>query len=196
MIAFLRGLLVEKSPSRVVLDVGGVGYELSVSLTTYDSLPGTGSECTLLVYEKIAEDSYSLFGFSSAKERELFASLVSVSGVGPKIAIGALSGMTVNDLTASIAKGDVKRISSLHGIGKKTAERIVVELKDKIRPLEVLVCETADKARTGVVRDTVLALGSLGFSEDEASRLVRLAMEKLPDDAGPEELLRQALKMR
>lgn len=196
MIAFLRGKLVEKSPSRLVIDVGGVGYELTVSLATYDAVPGTGAECSLLVYEKIAEDSYTLYGFATAKERELFSSLVSVGGVGPKIAIGALSGMTVNDLTVSIAKGDVKRISSLHGIGKKTAERIVVELKDKIRPMEVLVAENTGGNRSGVVRDASLALGSLGFSEEEASRLVRLALEELSTDATPEELLRQALKMR
>lgn len=196
MIAFLRGKLVEKSPSRLVIDVGGVGYELTVSLATYDAVPGTGAECSLLVYEKIAEDSYTLYGFATAKERELFSSLVSVGGVGPKIAIGALSGMTVNDLTVSIAKGDVKRISSLHGIGKKTAERIVVELKDKIHPMEVLVAENTGGNRSGVVRDASLALGSLGFSEEEASRLVRLALEELSTDATPEELLRQALKMR
>ncbi len=196
MIAFLRGKLVEKSPSRLVIDVGGVGYELTVSLATYDAVPGTGAECSLLVYEKIAEDSYTLYGFATAKERELFSSLVSVGGVGPKIAIGALSGMTVNDLTVSIAKGDVKRISSLHGIGKKTAERIVVELKDKIRPMEVLVAENTGGNRSGVVRDASLALGSLGFSEEEATRLVRLALEELSTDATPEELLRQALKMR
>lgn len=194
MIAYLSGKLVEKSPSVVVIDVGGVGYEVFVSLTTYDRLPATGSACRLLIYEKIAEDAHTLYGFAEASEKSLFERLVSVSGIGPKIALGALSGLTAADLSAAIVHGDSKRLATLHGIGKRTAERIVVELKDKINPLEVLSAATpGDAKKNAVLRDTVLALTSLGFPEDQATKMAATAVEKHPEVTHSDELLRLAL---
>jgi Holliday junction DNA helicase RuvA subunit len=127
MIAFLRGVLDEKQLTYIVLDVGGVGYEVMIPLSTYDTLPPVGSEYRCLIFEHIREDAHLLFGFSTEAEREFFKLLLTVSGVGPKIAIGALGGMTISELRSAIVAKDSKRISKLPGIGKKMAERIVVE---------------------------------------------------------------------
>lgn len=194
MIAFLNGILVDKSPSRVTLDVNGVGYELLVTLNTYDRLPHTGEKCRLLVYYHVREDAQTLFGFAQAEERRMFERLIGVNGVGPKLAVSALSGMTVNELTAAIADNNVKRVSAVHGIGKKTAERIIMELRDKIDPLEALAGREpgGDSTRNAMMRDAVMALVSLGFQQDQARKMVQAAAEDntLQDT---EALLRKAL---
>ena len=198
MIAFLHGTLIEKSPSLVTLDVHGVGYEVFISLNTFDRLPATGSACRLLVYHQVREDAQILFGFAQPEEKRMFERLISVSGIGPKLALSALSGLTVADLTAAIAENNVKRISAVHGIGKKTAERIVVELRDKIDPLEAFAGASADRnaAQNAMLRDAILALGSLGFQQDQARKMVQSALAADASIADTEALLRKALSSK
>ncbi|MDD3546608.1 MAG: Holliday junction branch migration protein RuvA [Kiritimatiellae bacterium] len=195
MIAFLNGILADKTPSLVTLDVHGVGYELLVSLSTYDRLPHTGETCRLLVHHHVREDAQTLFGFAQAEEKRMFERLTGVNGVGPKVALSVLSGMTVSELTAAIADNNFKRISAVHGIGKKTAERIIIELRDKIDPLEALAGREpgADSARNTMLRDAVMALMSLGFPQDQARKMVQAAFDADNTVTDTEALLRKAL---
>lgn len=198
MIAFLHGTLAEKTPSTVVLDVQGVGYELFISLSTYDRLPATGSKCRLLTYYHVRQDTQVLFGFAQTEEKQMFERLINVNGVGPKLALSVLSGLTVSELVAAIAESNVKRISSVHGIGKKTAERIIVELRDKVDPLEALAGRTAGggDARNAMLRDAILALSQLGFPQDQARKMVQSALDADPAVTDTEVLLRKALSSK
>lgn len=198
MIAFLHGTLVEKTPSVATLDVGGVGYEVFISLSTYDRLPATGSPCRLLTHHHIREDAQILFGFMQAEEKAMFERLIGVNGIGPKMALSVLSGLTVNELTMAIAENNVKRISSVHGIGKKTAERIVVELRDKVDPLEALAGKAAGGGdpQAAMLRDTILALSSLGFQQDQARKMAQSALDNDPRIKDTETLLRKALSSK
>ena len=201
MIAFLRGILEEKQLSYIVLDVGGIGYEVMIPLSTYDTLPKVGSEFKCLIFEHIREDAHLLFGFSTEQERDFFKLLITVSGVGPKIAIGALGGMTIAELRAAIVAKDSKRISKLPGIGKKMAERIVVELCDKINPLEVYATdstnsEATNNAMTQACHDAVLGLVQLGFSQDVAVKTVREIFENSNSDLSTGEIITKALAQR
>jgi Holliday junction DNA helicase RuvA len=198
LIAFLHGTLVEKTPSVATLDVHGVGYEAFISLTTYDRLPATGSSCRLLTHHHIREDAQVLFGFVQAEEKRMFERLIGVNGVGPRLALSVLSGLTVPELNLAIAEGNVKRISSVHGVGKKTAERIVVELRDKVDPLEALAGKgkEGDSARNAMLRDAILALGSLGFPQEQARKMVQAALDADPAVTDTEALLRKALSSK
>jgi Holliday junction DNA helicase RuvA len=197
MITFLEGTVVEKQPTRVVLNVGGVGYELSIPLSSYDRLPGTGETCRVLTYDHVREDDHQLFGFMTPAERRMFELLMTVSGVGPRIALSALSGLSVRDLRAAIVDGDAPRLRSVSGIGKKTAERLIVELRDKFsagEALEVAADARPLSAEDVKVRDSVLALISLGYKRGEAHHMIREALAD-PKAAGAtvEELVRRAL---
>ncbi|HQA37824.1 MAG TPA: Holliday junction branch migration protein RuvA [Kiritimatiellia bacterium] len=199
MIAFLHGTLVEKTPSAATLDVQGVGYEVFISLNTYDRLPATGTSCRLLTHHHIREDAQILFGFAQAEEKRMFERLINVNGVGPKLALSVLSGLTVPDLTAAIAESNVKRISAVHGVGKKTAERIVVELRDKVDPLEAFAGRTGvtgGESRNAMLRDAILALGQLGFPQDQARKMVQSALDADPALDDTEALLRRALSSK
>jgi len=198
MIVFLVGTLVEKSPTSLTLDVHGVGYEVLISLSTYDRLPATGSTCTILTHHHIREDIQQLFGFATADEKTMFLRLINVNGIGPKTALMILSGLTASELLTAIANNDVKRISAVHGIGKKTAERLIVELKDKVDPLEVIALQTAGggSVQGAILRDTVLALVSLGFPQDQAKKMAQSALDNTPDAQDPETLLRKALSSK
>ena len=171
MIAYIRGMLIEKEPTRAVLEAGGVGYELLVPLSTYEKLPRTGSEAKLLAYHCVREDDEILFGFATDDEKAMFAKLTSVSGVGPKIALAILSGSSVGELSMSIAGGDAKRLAAIKGVGKKTAEKICVELRDK-------VSEFAFSGRGGegspspIAKDAIAALRALGFNEETSAKMV------------------------
>jgi len=198
MIAFLHGKLAEKTPSLIWLDVHGVGYEVLVSLSTYDRLPATGADCRLLIHHHIREDAQVLFGFAQAEEKAMFERLIGVNGVGPKLALSVLSGLTVAELTSAIAESNIKRISAVHGIGKKTAERIVVELRDKVDPLAAFAAASAGggDAKSAMVRDALLALGSLGFPQDQARKMVQAALDATPSIDDTEALLRKALSSK
>ncbi len=196
MITFLEGVLVEKDPTRIVLNVGGVGYELFIPLSSYDRLPSPGQPCRILTYDHVREDLHALYGFLTADERRMFLMLLDVSGIGPKLAMTALSGLSVRDLTAAVAQADVKRLSSVSGIGKKTAERIVVELKDKLgagEAMEAITGAAADSPETARMRDAILALISLGYKQADAQKVVRDAVGKLKPSASVEDVVRKAL---
>ena len=199
MIAFLNGILAEKHPTSIVLDVHGVGYAVLIPLSTYDRLPTTGESCLLQIHHHMREDGQQLCGFATADEKQMFEQLISISGIGPKVALGILSGLSVCELRATIAEGNTKRLSSVRGIGKKTAERIVVELRDKIDPAEALASRAAasgDVAGATVLRDTVLALTALGFPQDQARKMVQSALDAGADTADTEALLKLALASR
>lgn len=197
MIAFLNGRLEEKRPSVALLDVNGVGYEVFIPLGTYDRLPAEGEPCRLFIHHHVREDAQTLFGFAREKEKEMFERLIEVSGIGPKSALGILSGMTVSELETAIAESNVKRISSVRGIGKKTAERIVVELRDKVNALEALAgASGGGSSGNAMLRDTLLALESLGFQQAAARKMAQDALAAHPDAAGTEALLRFALNSK
>ncbi len=197
MITYVKGILVEKHPTRVVVDVGGLGYEVFIPLSSYDRLPGTGAEACLLTVDHVREDAHILYGFVSEGERQLFGMLTAVSGIGPKSALSALSGMTVRELKAAVAEGNVKRISSVPGIGAKTAERIVVELRHKLSAGEVLEAvagadDAGDPLNTGL-RDALLALMALGYKQEDARKMVLAASKKHPEITDVEKLIKIAL---
>jgi Holliday junction DNA helicase RuvA len=194
MITFLDGTLEEKQPGRVVINVGGVGYEVAVPLSSFDQLPAEGGQGRLLIYHHITDSSQALFGFSSDDERRMFSLLLGVSGIGPKIAVSALSGLSVRELKAALAQGDVKRISSISGIGKKTAERVVVELRDKFSGGEGLEALSGSDEPVGDtrLRDAALALVSLGYKQDDARKMIKKVTVAGSDDS-VEDLIRKAL---
>ncbi|MBI2442075.1 MAG: Holliday junction branch migration protein RuvA [Lentisphaerae bacterium] len=194
MITFLEGMLVEKTPTRVVLNVGGVGYEVFIPLSTFDHLGTAKQTCRLLTYDFVREDQHSLFGFASEAERRLFVMLLSVGGIGPKIAMSALSGLSARELTGAIADGDVKRLSGITGIGRKLAERIVVELRDKLAAAEGLEARAAaDLHHDHRARDAALALTSLGYKPTEAHQMVAAVLTPGASGLTVEEIVRKAL---
>ena len=196
MIAFLHGTLEEKDLDHVVVDVGGVGYEVLVPLSTYDALPPVGHDCRLRIHDYLREDAHWLFGFATDDERRLFRLLIDVNGIGVKTACSALGGLPPHELRLAIANRDVKRLAKLPGIGKKTAERIAMELADKIDPLEAM--SAAQKAGAGkanpAMRDAVLALVALGQPQDVAlKRVQEIAAAPGGDKLSVDEYVRRAL---
>ena len=196
MIAYVKGVLFEKEPTRVVVEASGVGYEVLIPISTFDRLPKTGDTVKLLTNHCVREDDEILFGFATEAEKEMFGKLTSVSGVGPKIALAILSGSSIAELSLAIASGNAKRISAIKGVGKKTAEKICVELKDKVSMLD------AKSLATGVgsggqdksfVRDAILALGALGFNEESANKMVSQVLAANPDVSDVETVIRKAL---
>ena len=195
MIAYIRGILEEKEPTRAVIEAGGVGYELLISLSTYEKLPRTGFEAKLLAYHCVREDDELLFGFASEDERELFAKLTSVSGVGPKIALAILSGSSVGELSLAVAGGDAKRIAAIKGVGKKTAEKICVELKDKVSAL-AMSSRSGGGAASPIVGDAIAALRALGFNEETSSKMVADVLAKDSAVDSVEKIIKLALSGR
>ena len=195
MIAYLRGVLAEKEVTRVVVECHGVGYEAAIPLSTFDRLPAEGTEVKLYTHHEVREDAQLLFGFATKPERDMFRLVTTVSDVGPKLALAVLSGLTVGDLQLAVSQGDAKRLAAVKGIGKKTAARIVVELKDKINPLEAIANATAETSREqgAVLRDAMLALAALGFSEDIARAKVQQVLDGEPGLADVETILKRAL---
>ena len=198
MITFLHGKLIETLPTQITIDVHGVGYEVLIPLSSYDKLPAPGNEVKVLTHLAIREDAQVLYGFMTLQEREMFRLLIhTVSGIGPKIALNVLSGMNITALRGAVASGDVKALSQISGVGKKTAERIVVELRDKIGALGAWEASSARRALSETdqkLNDAVLALIALGFKQVEAHEAVRGAQTTLGPQAGVEELVRACLK--
>lgn len=198
MIAFLHGRLVESLPTQVLVDVGGVGYEVLIPLSSYDKLPQPGQEVKLLTHLAVREDAHVLYGFMSAAERDLFRLLINtVSGIGPKIALNVLSGISVSAFRGAVANADIKALSQISGVGKKTAERIVVELCDKIGAAGAWEAASAQRALTPEdqkLNDAVLALMALGFKQVEAHDTVRQALAALGPQATVEDLVRACLR--
>jgi Holliday junction DNA helicase RuvA len=197
MIAFLQGKLAEATPTHVVVDCDGVGYSVFIPLSSYDKLPPKGGDVKLLTHHHVVprEGTQQLFGFATAEERDMFLLLIEVSGIGPKLALNILSSASISTLRGAIASGDAKTLSALRGIGKKTAERLVVELKDKLGA--AMPFETKGRAATAEeqkLTDAVLALVSLGYKQMDAHKAVVAAAEKTGPKAGVEELVRAALR--
>jgi Holliday junction DNA helicase RuvA len=191
MIGRLTGMLLEKKPPQVVLDVGGVGYELDVPMSTFYNLPELGQRLVLYTHLSVREDAHLLYGFGSEAERALFRQLLKVNGVGPKLALSVLSGLSVEQLQNAVSQQEVGVLTRIPGIGKRTAERLILELKDKLGPVAVTSSTAPDGAASNARRDLSDALLALGYSEREAGR----AMDKVPADAPLEEGIRTALKL-
>ena len=198
MISFVRGKLVDILPTQATIDVNGIGYEVLIPLSSYDKMPAVGSDVKLLSHLAVREDAHTLYGFATTPERDMFRLLMNtVSGIGPKLALNVLSGMSVIALRGAIANGDVKSLSQISGVGKKTAERIVVELRDKIGPSgawEAMSSERGLSAADQKVSDAVLALVALGYKQIEAHDMVRAAVSNLGEKATVEDLVRACFK--
>jgi len=198
VITFLHGKLIDALPTQVTIDVHGVGYEVLIPLSSFDKLPAPGAEVRLLTHLAIRDDAHVLYGFMSAAEREMFRLLIhTVSGIGPKIALNILSGMNVTTFRGAVAKSDVKALSQISGVGKKTAERIVVELRDKVGAAGAWEASSAQRglsAEDQKINDAVLALMALGFKQIEAHDAVRAVQAMLGPKAGLEDLVRACLK--
>jgi Holliday junction DNA helicase RuvA len=196
MIAQLTGTLAEKSPTRILVDVNGVGYDVQIPVTTYEKLAGVGERIRLQTYLNVREDALQLFGFSTQKEKAMFLNLISVSGVGPKVAIGILSGSPVDELTRLIVSGDADALTRLPGVGRKTAQRLITELKEKLT-LPGMQPETPPvfpmKEQEAKFEEAVMALVSLGYNKSQAQKSVYTILKNEP--ALPlDELLRKVLQ--
>ena len=197
MIAYLHGKLADSAPTHVVVDCNGVGYSVFIPLSSYDKLPHRDGEVKLLTYHHVVEreGTQQLFGFVTPEEREMFLLLISISGIGPRLAINILSSTSISALRNAIASGDTRTLSALRGIGKKTAERLVVELKDKLGEAVAFVARgRAATAEEQKLTDAVLALVSLGYKQVDAHKAVIAAAAKLGAEATVEELVRAVLK--
>jgi Holliday junction DNA helicase RuvA len=175
MIAQLRGTLGDKRPNQVLVDVGGVGYLVHIPLSTFYALGDLHSNVTLLIHTQVREDAISLYGFLSAREKHLFELLISASGVGPVLALKILSGMSVDDLVPAVRSGDLVRLTRIPGVGRKTAERMIVELRDKLAAMEMPEDARKPAATTGTAGDVVSALLNLGYDQHAAEQAVERA---------------------
>lgn len=195
MIAFLRGRLLEKQPNRIIVDVSGVGYDVSVPLSTFYSLGEPGSDVAVRIHTHVREEALALYGFATRLEQDLFERLIAISGIGPKLALSVLSGLEPADLMRAIERGDVAQLTGIPGVGKKTSERIVLELKDRlprVAAAPALAGNGAPPAAT--VRDDVLsALLNLGYHRPLAEKAVAAALKNAPDGEF-ERTLKQALR--
>ena len=195
MIAFLRGRVLDKQPNRIIVDVQGVGYEVHVPLSTYYDIGDPGAEVAVRVYTHVREDALQLYGFLTDLERQLFERLIGISGIGPKLAVAVLSGVESRELVMAVQRGDVARLTSIPGVGKKTAERIVLELRDRLSQLVMAVAEAAPAAAAGdrLRGDLVSALQNLGYHRAQADKAVESTLSSMPD-ATFEHALRQVLR--
>lgn len=172
MIGRIKGKIIEKAPPLVLVDVGGVGYEVLVPMSTFCSLPEAGGEASFLTHFVVREDAMQLYGFSSAQERDVFRALIRISGIGPKIGLAVLSSMSISDFASAVESEDAAMISRTPGIGKKTAERIILELKGKLSGVEISL-PGASAQQTSDYADVVGALTALGYSSKEAASAVK-----------------------
>jgi len=194
VIAHLRGQILSKSPSSVIVDCGGVGYELAISVTTFTDLGNEGSETKLHVHTHVREDALALFGFSELKEKRLFEKLLTISGIGPKLAITVLSGISAERLVGAIRAGDHATLTKIPGIGKKTAERVVLELKDKLDDMAGVAPQKAATPSLGAVADDVLsALVNLGYPRPVAQKAVESAAKDSAAAGDFEKLFRASM---
>lgn len=195
MIAFLRGRVLEKQPSRVIVDVGGVGYDVSVPLSTFYTAGEPGSDIALRIHTHVREDQLALYGFATPLELTVFERLIGVSGIGPRLALAVLSGMEPRELTAAIERSDLAKLTRIPGVGKKTAERIVVELRDRLPKALASAGTTAPAPAPADVRrdDLASALVNLGYDRRAIDRVLDAVLGDQPE-ASFEQHLRSALK--
>ncbi len=200
MIAYLSGKLLEKDANLVIIDVGGVGYEVSIPLSTFYELGEIGADVTLRVQTIVREDAFQLFGFKTLREKELFLLLISVSGIGPKSAITALSGMSADEIISAIRQNNLARLNSIPGVGKKTAERLVIELRDKITKLSVIAGEEMKSegipmsSGDAIMDDAISALTNLGYQRAAAEKALNQAVQE-GTELSVQKLLRRSLQL-
>ena len=202
MIARLQGTLLESSYTNCIIDVHGVGYDVQIPLCTFDKLPRVGEETALWIFTQVREDAITLFGFAEKDEKKLFENLLDVSGIGGKLALAILSGMPLGSLCNAIVNGDVKLLSKISGVGKRTAERLVVDLHDKIPKLGLSFAGSSnanavaqDDPRSEAVNDALMALAQLGFKSEQAKEKVNeIAAGLSPEECSSENLLRLAIQ--
>ncbi len=199
MIAHLRGTVLEKHPNQLIVDVGGVGYELTIPVSTFTSLPEAGAEVRLRVHTHVREDAIALFGFTTAQEKMLFEKLISVSGIGPKLAVTILSGLAASDLINAIRSGDVHQLVRIPGIGKKTAERLILELREKLEAIGIASATVSSASKPKPAfnadeEDVISALMNIGANRASAEAAVTKAKTESPGE-GFENLFRIALKL-
>ena len=197
MITYLHGTLAKKSPTEIIVDVNGVGYSIHISLSTYEQLPEINSDVHILTYFHIREDAQQLFGFISENEREMFKLLISVSGIGPRMAQTILSGIRTDELIKTISHSALSTLTSIPGVGKKTAERLILELKDKVAKIEgtekIFDLPTSS---TSIRHEALTALISLGYSRDKAEHALRIVLNEINGEAiSVEELIKKALQL-
>jgi holliday junction DNA helicase RuvA len=195
MIAFLRGRLFSKTPNQAIVECGGVGYDVTISVATFTSLPPEGAEARLHIHTHVREDALALFGFAEPQEKRLFEKLLTISGIGPKLAITVLSGIDTSRLVTAIRGGDHATLTRIPGIGKKTAERVVLELKDKLDDMAVIAGPSTAATNYGPAGDDALsAMVNLGYARPVAQRAIETALAKQPDiNADFEVLFRAAM---
>jgi len=196
MFAHLRGILLEKHPNQAIVETGGVGYDVIIAVPTFTKLPDVGAEVSLRIHTHVREDALALYGFLSQDEKSLFEKLISVSGIGPTAAVKILSGLAASDLIAAIRRGEIEKLVRIPGVGKKTAERMVLELKDRLpAPAGVEPAQPAAPAFDAIEQDVLSALLNLGCARPAAEAAVRKA--KSPDgrDTAFEPLFRRALEL-
>lgn len=199
MISYLSGKLFEKEANLIIVDVGGVGYEVNIPLSTFYDLGEVGEDVALRVYTHVREDVFQLFGFKTIRERELFLLLISVSGIGPKSAITALSGMSADEIIGAIRQNNLARLNSIPGVGKKTAERLVIELRDKIGKLSAISSEEMKSegipqtSGDDVYEDAISALVNLGYQRNAAEKALKQAVQE-GTEMSVQKLLRKSLQ--
>lgn len=197
MISHIRGTLVQKQPLLVVVDVGGLGYSINIPLSTFEKLPDKDSSVELFTHLHVREDEMSLYGFQTEDERKMFRLLIGISGIGPKVAIGILSGTGIPQLRKAVTEGDVDRLTTIKGIGKKTAQRLIVELRDKLGAPEDgdewLRSEGEEPEVGENLLSAAYALETLGYSSKQAFAAAKKSLKTLGNDAEPEQLIKEAL---
>ena len=195
MIALINGKLLSKETTELIVDCAGVGYELSISMNTYDAMPGTGNDVMLYVYMHFRQDVLQLYGFSEREEKQAFLKLISVSGIGPKVALGVLSSIRVDELAESLVKGEVKKLVKLPGVGKKTAERMIVELKDKFSIDKSVTAGKAQGVSYDVEQEAYAALLALGYTAGVAEKTIRqVVKESKGEELNAEKLIKYSLR--
>jgi holliday junction DNA helicase RuvA len=192
MIGRLTGLVIELGPGQLLLDVGGVGYEVEISLTTYTGISETEGPATVHTHLVVRDDAHLLYGFSSIGEREMFRTLIKVNGVGPRMALGILSGLDSASFARAVSSDDVKALTALPGVGKKTAERLIIEMRDKVDSFDVSGSGNPSTMTANAMEDAESALIGLGYRPQEAARAISLLSDPAED---VESLIRQALKL-
>ncbi|WP_260735833.1 Holliday junction branch migration protein RuvA [Tunturiibacter lichenicola] len=193
MIAHLRGRLLSKTPNQAIVECAGVGYDVTISVATFSALPSEGTDAALHIHTHVREDQISLFGFSETQEKHLFEKLLTISGIGPKLAITVLSGIDASRLVTAIRSGDHATLTRIPGIGKKTAERVVLELKDKLDDLAVSIPTSGAGPHHGPAGDDALsALVNLGYARPVAQKAIETAITKTPEVANDFETLFRA----
>jgi Holliday junction DNA helicase RuvA len=195
LIAHLRGRILEKHPNRIIVEVNGVGYDVSVPLSTFYGLGEPGGEIALRIHTHVREDALALYGFASLLEQDLFERLIGVSGIGPKLALAVLSGIEPLELVQAIERGDLARLTAIPGVGKKTSERLVLELKDRLPHVRPAAVAVGGEPQAPALRDDLLsALTNLGYHRPLAEKAVESAVRAAGPDAGFERTLKQALR--